>query len=174
MQPSSAHQEARDEVDRIAKQWRAVAPHLDANALHVFSRITRISHRLAAIRRHAFAEHGLDTWEFDVLSALRRSGPPFHMTPGALLADTLVTSGTMTSRVEKLHARGLVTRIRDTEDRRSVTIELTDAGLELVDGAIASLVLAERTLLNQLSEQDTNALTASLRTLLSSMEPPLE
>lgn len=162
-----------DEVDRITQQWNAVAPELDAEALHVFSRISRIARRLEVIRRDAFAAHGLDSWEFDVLSALRRASHPFEMTPGALMQDTLVTSGTMTSRVEKLQARSLVTKNRAPGDRRSVVVRLTPEGLELVDGALSSLVAAERLLLAQLADGDLESMTGALRTLLLAIEKPV-
>src|SRR6266446_4422527 len=80
---------------------------------------------LVAARRGAFADHGLETWEFDVLSALRRQGPPFQLTPGALLRATLVTSGTMTNRIDRLVRKGLVRREPDPRDKRGVLVTLT-------------------------------------------------
>ena len=93
---------ARDEVDDLVAAWRAERPDLDVEPLQVLSRVSRLARHLDLARRTEFAGHGLETWEFDVLSALRRQGPPYQLTPGALLRATLVTSGTMTNRVDLL------------------------------------------------------------------------
>ena len=159
-----------DDVDRITANWARVRPDLDTSALHTFSRISRIAHHLEQVRREAFAVHGLDPWEFDVLSALRRSGEPFTLTPGALMQETLVTSGTMTSRVEKLTARGLVSRSRAPGDGRSVAVTLSTRGLEIVDAALAALVQRENELMNHVDAGDQTALIAGLRRLLLSIE----
>ena len=84
----------RDEVDDLVVAWRTQRPDLDVEPMQVLSRISRLARHLDIARRGAFAEHELESWEFDVLSALRRQGPPFQLTPGALLRATLVTSGT--------------------------------------------------------------------------------
>ena len=96
--------------------------------MQVLSRISRLARHLDIARRGAFAEHGLESWEFDVLSALRRQGPPFQLTPGALLRATLVTSGTMTNRIDRLAAAGLVRREPDPRDKRGVLVTLTGQG----------------------------------------------
>lgn len=103
----SAHPD-HDEVDRIVAAWRRARPDLDVAPLQVFSRITRIARMLDLARRRAFARHGIEGWEFDVLSALRRAGEP--LTPGRLIADTLVSSGTMTNRIDRMVDHGLVSR----------------------------------------------------------------
>ena len=100
--------EERDEVDDLVAAWREQRPDLDVAPLQVLSRVSRLARHLDIARRGAFAAHGLESWEFDVLSALRRAGPPFQLTPGALLRATLVTSGTMTNRIDRLAAAGLV------------------------------------------------------------------
>src|SRR5579859_2381974 len=92
----------RDEVDELVAAWQAQRPDLDVEPLHVLSRISRLARHLDIARRGAFADHGLEAWEFDVLSALRRQGPPFQLSPGALIRATLVTSGTMTNRIDRL------------------------------------------------------------------------
>src|SRR6201984_1717683 len=102
--------EERDEVDDLVPAWRRQRPDLDVAPLQVLSRVSRLARHLDIARRGAFASHGLEAWEFDVLSALRRAGPPFQLTPGALLRATLVTSGTMTNRIDRLAAAGLVRR----------------------------------------------------------------
>ena len=118
----------QDEVDRIVADWRRERPDLDVEPLEVFSRVTRLARHLDRARRAAFSSHELDGWEFDVLSALRRAGKPYEMSPGALVTATLVTSGTMTNRIDRLEERGLVERHRSPDDRRGVLVSLTDEG----------------------------------------------
>jgi DNA-binding MarR family transcriptional regulator len=139
----------------------------------VLSRLDRLAGVLAERRAAIFARHGLRRHEFDVLAALRRSGAPFELTAGELAARTYVTSGTMTSRLDGLTERALVTRASDREDGRLVRVGLTADGRRLVDAAFAALVDAERELLAPLSEVDRQALAAYLRTLLAtaSSEP---
>src|SRR5579872_722116 len=120
--------ELRDEVDDLVAAWRAQRPDLDVEPMQVLSRISRLARHLDIARRGAFADHGLEAWEFDVLSALRRAGPPFQLTPGALLRATLVTSGTMTNRIDRLAAAGLVRREPDPRDRRGVLVTLSERG----------------------------------------------
>src|SRR5579862_2320014 len=120
----------RDEVDELVDAWRAQRPDLDVEPMQVLSRISRLARHLDIARRGAFADHGLESWEFDVLSALRRQGPPFQLTPGALLRATLVTSGTMTNRIDRLAAANLVRREPDPRDKRGVLVTLTAARRE--------------------------------------------
>ena len=155
-----------DDVDRIVRAWQRERPDLDVAPLHVLSRVSRLARHLDLARRAAFAAHGLEQWEFDVLSALRRSGAPYQLSPGQLVSQTLVTSGTMTNRVDRLTARGLVERSPDPGDRRGVIVTLTEAGRETVDAALADLLTRERELLSRLSERDRSTLAALLRELL--------
>src|SRR6185295_2953082 len=117
-----------DDVDRIVQAWRRERPDLDVTPLHVLSRVSRLARHLDLARGSAFAKHGLEGWGFDVLSALRRAGPPYELSPGQLVAQMLVTSGTMTNRVHRLTALGLVGRGPDPSDRRGVKVTLTTAG----------------------------------------------
>jgi len=156
----------RDEVDEIVARWEAERPDLDVAPLHVLSRISRLARHLDRARRAAFAAHGLEIWEFDVLSALRRQGPPYQLSPGALLRATLVTSGTMTNRIDRLAAAGLVSRSRDQEDKRGVLVQLTGAGLRTVDAAMSDLLGRERALLTALDARQQRELAALLRILL--------
>src|ERR1700745_308720 len=137
----------RDEVDGLGGAWRGARPALDGEPMQVLSRISRLARHLDIARRGAFAEHELESWEFDVLSALRRQGAPVQLTPGALLRATLVTSGTMTNRIDRLAAEGLVRREPDPRDKRGVLVTLTDKGQERVDAALAGLLDRERALL---------------------------
>ena len=97
----------RDEVDELVEAWARERADLDLGPVAVFSRIPRLARHLDLARREAFAAHGIESWEFDVLAALRRAGEPYELSPGRLLRETLVTSGTMTNRVDRLAARGL-------------------------------------------------------------------
>ncbi|MGV1006549.1 MAG: MarR family winged helix-turn-helix transcriptional regulator [Candidatus Nanopelagicales bacterium] len=168
--PEQQQTVGQDDVDRIAAAWAQQRPDLDLTPLQVLSRVSRLSHHLDSARRRAFSDHGLATWEFDVLAALRRAGPPFTLTPGALLAQTLVTSGTMTNRVDRLERRGLVERRPGPRDGRSVAVVLTPAGQQRVDEAFADLLAFEHVVIAALSPSDTTQLAAGLRVLLSRFE----
>jgi DNA-binding MarR family transcriptional regulator len=157
----------RDEVDDLVAAWRAQRPDLDVEPLQVLSRISRLARHLDIARRGAFADHGLESWEFDVLSALRRQGPPFQLTPGALLRATLVTSGTMTNRIDRLAAAGLVRREPDPRDKRGVLVILTVRGQERVDAALADLLHRERALLAGLDTAEREHLAELMRILLA-------
>jgi DNA-binding MarR family transcriptional regulator len=155
-----------DEVDGLVAAWQAQRPDLDVEPLQVLSRISRLARHLDIARRGAFASHELESWEFDVLSALRRQGPPFQLTPGALLRATLVTSGTMTNRIDRLAAAGLVRREPDPRDKRGVLVTLTDRGRQRVDAALADLLHREQELLAGLDRTERLQLADLMRTLL--------
>jgi DNA-binding MarR family transcriptional regulator len=157
----------RDEVDTIVEAWRRERPDLDVAPMEVLSRISRLARHLDRVRASAFSGHDLESWEFDVLAALRRSGPPYRLSPGQLLRETLVTSGTMTNRVDRLAMRGLVVRQDHPDDRRGVLVQLTEAGKDVVDATLADLMVAEREILDALDVADHDQLTRSLRLLLA-------
>ncbi|TWE11806.1 MarR family winged helix-turn-helix transcriptional regulator [Rudaeicoccus suwonensis] len=160
----------RDEVDQIVDAWRRERGDLDVEPLQVLSRISRLARLLDQARGAAFADHDLDGWEFDVLSALRRVGSPYELSPGALIQQTLVTSGTMTNRVDRLEKRGFVRRRPAPNDRRGVLVQLTDSGRAVVDDAMVELLDHERELLSNLSGRDRDRVASALRTLLSAVE----
>lgn len=155
-----------DEVDRLVGAWRAERPELDVDPLHVLSRVSRLARHLDRARRAVFAAHDLESWEFDVLTALRRAGTPYQLNPGQLLRATLVTSGTMTNRIDRLAAAGLVERHPDPQDKRGVQVRLTETGRARVDAAFNDLLDREHDLLAALSEADRKHLADLLRTLL--------
>ncbi len=157
----------QDEVDELSEAWARERPDLDLAPVAVFSRISRLARHLDLARRAAFTHHRIESWEFDVLAALRRAGVPYELSPGRLLRETLVTSGTMTNRVDRLAARGLVVRSPDPSDRRGVIVRLTPAGLETVDAAFEELLAAEATLMADLPDADRERLADLLRTLLT-------
>ncbi len=163
----SAIHSGDDEVDRLVGAWQRERPDLDVAPMHVLSRVTRLARHLDLARREAFAAHGLETWEFDVLSALRRAGHPYELSPGRLLRETMVTSGTMTNRVDRLTTKGLVERLPDRVDRRGVLVRLTPDGRSRVDAALAGLLEHERLLLRDLSSDDRTTLGNLLRTIVA-------
>ncbi len=160
-------EQLRDEVDDLIAAWHQERPDLDVAPLSVLSRVSRLARHLDIARRGAFAAHGLESWEFDVLSALRRSGRPYQLTPGSLLRATLVTSGTMTNRIDRLAESGLVYREPDPRDRRGVLVTLSDRGREVVDGAFTDLLNREQSLLASLGTADRETLAGLLRALLA-------
>lgn len=155
-----------DEVDRLVEAWRRERPELDVAPMEVLSRVTRLARHLDLARRQAFAAQGLESWEFDVLSALRRSGRPYQLSPGRLLRETLVTSGTMTNRVDRMAARGLVDRLPDPSDRRGVQVRLTSVGRRAVDAALDHLLRREHALLSGLPLGEQRRLADMLRVLV--------
>ena len=159
--------EARDEVDELVARWRAERPDLDVEPLQVLSRVSRLARHLDRARTAAFASHGLQAWGFDVLSALRRQGAPYQLSPGALLRATLVTSGTMTNRIDRLAEAGLVSRHPDPQDKRGVVVTLTSRGRAVVDAALEDLLRSERELLTGLDAADRDHLAGLLRVLLA-------
>jgi DNA-binding MarR family transcriptional regulator len=158
---------AADEVDRLVEAWQRERPDLDVDPMRVLSRVTRLARHLDLARRQAFAAHGLETWEFDVLSALRRSGTPYELSPGRLIKATMVTSGTMTNRVDRLTAKGLVARKPHPDDRRGVLVRLTDEGRRSVDAALDGLLEHERLLLADLDPDEQAMLADLLRTVVT-------
>lgn len=161
----------KDQVDRLVEAWGRERPDLDLGPIEVLSRVSRVSHHLDAARRAAFTDHAIEPWEFDVLAALRRAGPPYELSPGRLLRETLVTSGTMTNRVDRLATRGFVERLPDPRDRRGVLVRLTGQGRAKVDGALSSLLDREHELLAGLDGPAQERLAALLRTLVAPFEP---
>lgn len=159
-----------DDVDAIVAAWQRERPDLDMAPLEVLSRISRLARRLDLARASAFAEHDLEAWEFDVLSALRRAGAPYELSPGLLVQQTLVTSGTMTNRVDRLERRGFVERRPSPRDRRGVIVRLSESGRARVDDALADLLARERTLLSDLPTADQARLAQLLRRLLVPLE----
>jgi DNA-binding MarR family transcriptional regulator len=155
----------RDEVDRIVDAWLRERPDLDFSPLQVLSRVGRLAKHLDRARRTAFTASGLDSWEFDVLSALRRAGSPYQLSPKALLQQTLVSSGTMTNRIDRLVERGLVERRGDPNDGRGILVTMTATGQTRVDAAISQLLAAEAELLGKLSGPDRERIATLLRKL---------
>lgn len=161
-----------DEVDRIVDDWSRERPDVDFAPLQVLSRVARLARHLDRARRQAFAASGLEPWEFDVLAALRRAGTPYQLSPKALLQQTLVSSGTMTNRIDRLVERRLVERRTDPHDGRGVLVLMTSRGAEAVDAAISELLTGEAELLEGLSKADQERLAVLLRKLSLDFDDP--
>lgn len=159
-----------DEVDHLVEAWQRERADLDLAPVEVFSRLSRLGRQLDLARREAFAAHGIETWEFDVLAALRRAGQPYQLSPGALIRETLVTSGTITNRVDRLTEHGYVVRSPDPADRRGVLVGLTARGKRVVDAAFEALLTRERALLAELSPTDAEHLAGLLRALMAPLQ----
>lgn len=166
----SDDKKVRDEVDGLVAAWRRERPDLDIAPLEVLSRITRLSRQLDIARRAAFAEHGLETWGFDVLAALRRAGAPYQLTPGQLIHENLVTSGTITNRLDRLESDGLLSRHPDPSDGRGILVRITEKGIKVVDAALVDLLNREKDLLKSLKNPERDELSNYLSRMLQQIE----
>lgn len=158
-----------DNVDEILRQWHAQRPDIDPTPMGVVGRIQRTSRLLDLRLRDHFAAHDLQFWEFDVLATLRRAGHRQGLSAGDLVDHSMVTSGAITNRIDRLVAKNLVTRETDPASRRSVLINLTDRGRELIDDLVADHVDNEERLLAALSRSEQQHLTRLLRKLLTDL-----
>lgn len=158
-----------DHIDGILDQWRRERPDLDPSPIGVVGRVSRAARRLEQGIGEVMAAEGLNGGTFDVLAALRRSGPPYRLSPGRLLGELLLSSGAMTNRIDRLEAAGLVGRSPDPDDRRGVLVGLTDSGLETVNRVVPRHLANETRLLEGLTGQEQEALAGLLRKLLRSL-----
>lgn len=158
----------RDEVDRLIAAWKRERPDLDISPLAILSRITRISRHLDIARRNAFGD--LENWGFDVLAALRRAGEPHQLSPGQLMQETMVTSGTMTNRLDRLEELQLITREQDPDDGRGSLVTLTKSGMRAVDAALEGLLANERKFLGNLTASERETLANLLSKLVLEFE----
>ncbi|MEV4163525.1 MarR family winged helix-turn-helix transcriptional regulator [Nonomuraea dietziae] len=169
MRRSGGGRPVEDNVDWRMDQWRTERPDIDPTPMGVVARIQRACRLLERELRDHFATHDLQLWEFDILGTLRRSGPPYQLTAGQLVESSMVTSGAITNRIDRLVARKLVTREVDPLNRRSVLIALTEDGRELIDRVVVHHVDLEAKLLSKLSGRDQEDLAGLLRKLLTSL-----
>jgi DNA-binding MarR family transcriptional regulator len=159
-----------DHVDQILAEWRRERPDLDLSAMAVIARISRLSRILERRIEAVLARYGINESGFGVLAALRRAGPPHRLSPTELYNSLLISSGAMTNRLDRLTAVGLVERIPDLDDRRSLLVRLTPRGLRVVDEALTAHTENELQLLRALSARDKQELAGVLRTLLVGFE----
>lgn len=167
---SDKHSQRHDEVVELVAAWRRERPDLDVTPLEVLSRITRLARQLDIARRAAFAKHGLETWGFDVLAALRRAGAPYQLTPGQLIHENLVTSGTVTNRLDRLESEGLLTRHPDPSDGRGTLVRITQQGITVVDAALADLLHREKELIKSLKFDEQSTLADLLSSILTGLD----
>lgn len=160
----------RDHVDEILRQWSRERPDVDVSAMAIIGRISRLERLISVRLDQVFQEHGLEAWEFDVLATLRRSGSPFELSAGQLLNSMMITSGTMTNRIDRLEHRGFVGRRKDPTDGRVVLVALTPAGRRRVDAALQAHAVNELNIINSLSQRDRNELIRVLRRLHLSLD----
>ncbi|MET9921208.1 MarR family transcriptional regulator [Streptomyces sp. NPDC006435] len=159
----------RDAVDAVMDAWRRERPDVDIWPVGVVGRIQRLARLLEAEVQDFFRRHGLDNSEADVLTTLRRSGEPYELTPGQLVKASMVTSGAITKRIDRMVAKDLVERVPDTADRRTVRIRLTAHGRRTIDDLFALHIANEARLLQALDRDRADELADSLRTLLQSL-----
>ncbi len=159
-----------DPVDKILAQWQRERPDLDVSPMGVIGRMWRLGKHLERAIQETFSEFSLTIGEFDVLAALRRSGSPYHLSPTELFNTLMVSSGTMTHRIDRLEQAELVKRIPDRSDRRGTIIVLTDKGFNLIEKAVEAHVSNEHRILSVLESSEREALILLLRKLLVSFE----
>ncbi len=169
-EPSGEYGPAADRVARIQADWRRERPDLDVGPQGVIGRLHRLADRLGAELRLVYDRYGLGEGEFDVLCALRRAGEPFERAPGELAAHTMVTTGAMTKRIDRLERSGLVTRRRAGDDQRGRIVALTPAGRDLVDRAFTDHMSNERRLLDLVTPEEAAALERLLTAWLTRLE----
>jgi len=160
-----------DAVDVILEQWRRERPDLDVSPMATIGRIKRCAALLQRKLDEVFAAFGMTNWEFDVLATLRRSGKPYSLAPTALFSALMITSGTMTHRLKGLETRGLVRRLPNRDDARSVLVQLTPGGLALINRAVEAHVGNEQRILASIKPSDLAVLNARLSQLLAMLEP---
>ena len=159
----------QDKIDKILAQWGQESPQLDLSSLAVVGRILRLARLLEKHRETLLADFDLTLWSFDMLATLRRQGPPYQLKPTELYGLLMLSSGAMTNRIDRLEKAGLVIRLRDPDDRRSVTVQLTDQGIQRVDAVMPVLFEQENQLLENLSKTETETLITLLRRFLAAI-----
>ena len=162
--------EPLDHVDHILAQWRRERPDLDVGPMGLLGRLNRLTTHLGREVEAVLLKHGLSSSAFDVLATLRRSGSPYRLSPGDLLAMTMVSSGTMTNRIDQLEKAGLVERIHNPNDRRSVLISVTERGFAIVEEAAGAHVENQHRLVAGLSEEERATLNRLLKRFLRDFE----
>jgi DNA-binding MarR family transcriptional regulator len=166
-----------DHVDHLIEQWARVMPELDVSPMGVIARISRLCRILEREVETVYPEFGLNRALFGVLAALRRAGPPYQLSPTDLYNSLLITSGAVTNRLERLAGAGLVRRVPDPDDGRSLLVALTPKGRRLIDRVAALHYERERELLAPFSPRERETLAEELRRLLLALEdgtPPPE
>ncbi|KMK64475.1 MarR family winged helix-turn-helix transcriptional regulator [Puniceibacterium sp. IMCC21224] len=159
-----------DHVDKILEQWHRERPELSIAPMGTIGRIKRLHQHLMLGMAKTWAAHGLNAASFDVLATLRRSGSPYALSPGELMASTMVTSGTMTNRIDQLAKVGLIERVRNPADGRGFLVSLTNKGVEIIDTAVTEHVSTQANLVSALSDDKRAQLDDLLKRFLKGFE----
>ena len=159
-----------DRIDKILAQWRRERPDLDTTAMGLLGRMRNLALHLSREMEKTFGRFGLNSANFDMLATLRRSGEPYTLSPSDLMETMMVSSGTMTNRIDQLERAGLVARSQNPDDGRSFLISLTPKGFELIDAAVTAHVETQKRLISTLSEGERKALDRVLRNYLADFE----
>ncbi|MCX2789511.1 MULTISPECIES: MarR family winged helix-turn-helix transcriptional regulator [Vibrio] len=159
-----------DAIDRVVSQWAKEKPELDTEPMAIMGRLMRIAKHMENHVAELHKRYDLKMGEFDVLATLRRSGQPYRLTPSELISSMMLTSGAMTNRLDKLEKKGLIAREHSKEDRRSVTVELTAKGFELIDSLIEQHLQAQHELMGSLSNAEKGQVNQALKLLLPQYE----
>lgn len=157
--------EIADQIERARMQWRTERPELDTSPMEIFARLSRVQHLAQRVVTETLAEHGLTLAGFDVLASLRRSGPPYRCTPSELARISLLSTGGITFRLDRLESAGLIERERDEHDRRVLYSKLTKKGLKVIDAALSAHFENEEGRLAPMSRSDRETLGSLLRRL---------
>ena len=159
-----------DHVDKIVMQWQQERPELDVGPMAVIGRFKRLNTVLTENLARVYSTHGLNAASFDVLATLRRSGKPYALSPSALIEWTMVTSGTMTNRLDRLEGQGLIERRPNPEDGRGSVVGLSKAGFKLIDQVVTEHVANQHRIMSGLSSASLEQLNTNLKTWLSALE----
>jgi DNA-binding MarR family transcriptional regulator len=159
-----------DHVARIQQEWARERPDVDVGPQGVIGRLHRLAGFLTNELLVVYHQHGLGEGDFDVLAALRRAGSPYERAPGELAEHTMVTTGAMTKRVDRLERAGLVTRRTSEQDGRGRVVALTEAGRKLIDVAFTDHMRNERRLLDELTPQEAEQLERLIAKWLAQFE----
>lgn len=159
-----------DHIDKILAQWKQERPDLELAPMETIGRIKRLNQHLVRGMEKTWSAHGLNAASFDVLATLRRAGSPYALSPGDLMASTMVTSGTMTHRIDQLEKAGLVERVRNPDDGRGFLISLSPQGYKLIDKVLTAHVETQAELVATLTDKQRTQLDGLLRRFLSGFE----
>jgi DNA-binding MarR family transcriptional regulator len=162
-----------DHVDRLRRQWARELPDLDTEPMAILGRALRLSNLVRGSIEATFADFGLDRGEFDVIATLRRSGPPYRLTPTEMYSSLMISSGGLTHRLDRLEKAGLIRREKSPHDGRSVLVALTEAGAACAEQAFRTDMANESSFLQALDAKEREALAGLLRKLIVGIENDL-
>ncbi|MBY2938334.1 MarR family transcriptional regulator [Rhizobium leguminosarum] len=168
--PRDGDRPGEDHVDRLRRQWALELPDLDTEPMAILGRAFRLSNLVRPSIEATFADFGLDRGEFDVIATLRRSGPPYLMTPTEMYSALMISSGGLTHRLDRLEKAGLIRREKSPRDGRSVLVALSEAGAALAEKAFRTDMASESSFLQALDGKEREALAALLRKLIAGIE----